>query len=387
MEKLNLLLAPMDAITHEAFRNIVGRFGGCDEYFNEMINASSLLNNGPWEKYYLLEGLEPEKLVWQLTDKSAEKMAGAARILAERDGKGIDLNMGCSAPQIAKTGAGIAWMLKPVEETAFMVRSVKSEIENSAKDGAKPKRLSVKLRLGDEKYTEERFFDFCKMLIDEGVEMITLHARRQKQKHSRHSDWSAVSRLCERFPGFPIVLNGDVKDFESLSLALKTAPKVFGVMIATAAVQKPWIFRSLKDSFEADENAENHESLKNRETVEQCESTNPCVDAQQRENTEQREDSKSRENTKNLENTKNFEFDAEKLALDFIDEVEKCQPPEFWKTRLQRFFAFYCLNFSFGHYFQSQMINLSDNDDARERIKKYFEKCPEDRILSLKSVK
>ena len=381
MKKLNLLLAPMDAITHEAFRNLVGRFGGCDEYFNEMINASSLLNNGPWEKYYLLEGPEPEKLVWQLTDKSAEKMAGAVRVLAERNGKGIDLNMGCSAPQIAKTGAGIAWMLKPIEETALMVRSVKSEIENAAKDGAKPKRLSVKLRLGDEKYTEERFFDFCKMLIDEGVDMITLHARRQKQKHSRHSDWSAVARLCERFSGFPVVLNGDVKDFESLSLALKTAPKVSGVMIATAAVQKPWIFRSLKDSFEADENAENRgasenrESLKNLETVEQRESTNPCADAQQR------------ENTKSLENTKNFEFDAEKLALDFIDEVEKCQPPEFWKTRLQRFFAFYCLNFSFGHYFQSQMINISGNDDARERIRMYFEKCPEDRILSLKSVK
>lgn len=363
MKKLNLLLAPMDAITHEAFRNLVGRFGGCDEYFNEMINASSLLNNGPWEKYYLLEGPEPEKLVWQLTDKSAEKMAAAARVLAEKNGKGIDLNMGCSAPQIAKTGAGIAWMLKPIEETAFMVRSVKSEIENAAKDGAKPKRLSVKLRLGDEKYTEERFFDFCKMLIDEGVEMITLHARRQKQKHSRHSDWSAVSRLCERFPGFPVVLNGDVKDFESLSLALKTAPNVSGVMIATAAVQKPWIFRELKDSFEADENAENRKNLKNRE------------------------DSTNRENLRNPENAKNLEFNAEKLALDFIDEVEKCQPPEFWKTRLQRFFAFYCLNFSFGHYFQSQMINIFGNDDARERIRQYFEKCPEDRILSLKSVK
>lgn len=348
MKKLNLLLAPMDAITHEAFRKIVGRFGGCDEYFNEMINASSLLNNGPWEKYYLLEGPEPEKLVWQLTDKSAEKMAGAARILAGRNGKGIDLNMGCSAPQIAKTGAGIAWMLKPVEETALMVRAVKSEIENAAKNGAKPKRLSVKLRLGDEKYTEERFFGFCKMLIDEGVEMITLHARRQKQKHSRRSDWSAVSRLCEMFPGFPVVLNGDVKDFESLSLALKTAPKVSGVMIATAAVQKPWIFRELKDSFKADENYEN------------LEVANPLGDK------------------------KNREFDAEKLAWDFIDEVEKCQPPEFWKTRLQRFFAFYCLNFSFGHYFQSQMINISDSDDARERIRMYFEKCPEDRILSVK---
>lgn len=329
MKNLNLLLAPMDAVTHQAFRNLVGKFGGCDEYFNEMINASSLLNKGPWEKFYLLDGPEPEKLVWQLTDKSADKMAQAAAFLAERSGKGIDLNMGCSAPQIAKTGAGIAWMLKPLEETSFMVHAVKSAIENAAKDGLKPKRLSVKLRLGDEKYTEERFFDFCKMLIDEGVQMITLHARTQKQKHSRHSDWSAVQKLCEKFPNFPVILNGDVKDAESLSVALKTAPNVAGVMIATAAAQKPWIFRELK----------RHEP---------------------------------------------FEINCEELALELIDNVEKFQPKEFWKTRIQRFFAYYCLNFSFGHYFQTQMLNHTDNDGARKRIKEYFEKCTEDKIKSIK---
>lgn len=329
MDNARLLLAPMDAVTHQAFRELVFKFGGCDEYFNEMINASSLLNNGPWEKYYLLDGPESGKLVWQLTDKSAQKMAESASVLAGRSGLGIDLNMGCSAPQIAKTGAGIAWMLKPLEETASMVRSVKSALENAAKDGAKPKRLSVKLRLGDEKYTEERFFNFCRMLIDEGVQMITLHARTQKQKHSRHSDWGAVERLCRAFPGFPVVLNGDVKDAESYALALKTAPDICAVMIATAAAQKPWIFKELKAH-------------------------------------------------------KPFKFDAEELALTFIEDVEKYQPAEFWKTRLQRFFAYYCLNFSFGHYFQTQMLNLRDNDDARKRVRDYFEKCPEDKILYIK---
>ena len=327
---MTLLLAPMDSITHEAFRSLVGRFGGCDEYFNEMINASSLLNNGPWEKYYLLEGPEPQKLVWQLTDKNGSKMAQAASLLCEREGIGIDLNMGCSAPQIAKTGAGIAWMTKAIAETQKMVHDVKSAIENAAKDGKKAKRLSVKLRLGDEYYTEEKLHSFCQMLVDEGVQMLTLHARTQKQKHSRPSNWQAVENLALRFPEIPVILNGDVKDKESFEAARKTAPHASGIMIATAAAQKPWIFRELVGS-----------------------------------------------------DTGILQFNAEELALSFIDELEKCQPPEFWKTRLQRFFAFYCLNFSFGHYFQSQMLNALDNDDARARIKEYFEKCPDDRIKCL----
>ena len=111
--------------------------------------------------------------------------------------------------------------------------------------------------------------------------------------------------------------------------AQKAAPHAAGVMIARAAVQKPWIFAELKNlPFE-------DESL----------------------------------------------LDAEQLALDFIDDVEKCQPQEFWKTRLQRFFAYYCLNFSFAHYFQTQMLNSKDNDDARARLKEYFEKCPDDKNL------
>ncbi len=331
----------MDAITHQAFRTLVADFGGCDEYFNEMINASSLLHNGQWEKYYLMDGPESEKLVWQLTDKAGDKMAEAAGLLAQRNGVGIDLNMGCSAPQIVKTGAGIAWMLKPISETSFMVHAVKSAIVNAAKDGKSQKRLSVKLRLGDESYTPEKLFSFCRMLVDEGVEMITLHARTQKQKHSRHSDWNAVEKLALNFPQIPVILNGDVKDSLSFEAAKKTAPHAHGIMIATAAVQKPWIFRELSNS----------ESSLTGDTQEGKVSLNG--------------------------------FNLEKLALDFIDLVEEFQPPEFWKTRLQRFFAYFCLNFSFGHFFQSSMLNAKDNDDARSRIREYFAKCPDDKTLKI----
>lgn len=330
-----LILAPMATLSHEAFRRCVVKFGGCDEYFTEMINAGSLLNMGPFEKFYLMAGPEPEKIVWQLTGNDSGKMAKAAEILTELEGIGLDLNMGCSAPQIANTGAGISWMTKPIQETQTMVHGIKSAIENSAKDGKKPKRLSVKMRLGDEDFNEEKLFSFCQMLIDEGVEMFTLHPRTKKEKHRGHARWEFVEKLALRFPQIPVILNGDVKDRASFSEAIKTSPNCAGVMIATAAAQKPWIFYELKTESE------------------------------------------------NL-NDENSKIDAEQLALDFISDVEKYQPQEFWKTRLQRFFAYYCLNFSFGHYFQTQMLNAKDNDDARIRLKEYFEKCKNDKIILIK---
>ena len=42
-----------------------------------------------------------------------------------------DLNMGCSAPDIARHGAGIAWMLKDPGETASMVALVRKELDSA----------------------------------------------------------------------------------------------------------------------------------------------------------------------------------------------------------------------------------------------------------------
>ena len=125
---MKLICAPMATLSHEAFRLAIEKFGGCDEYFTEMINAPSLLNRGPFEKYYLLNGPVPEKIVWQLTGNKADSISKASAVVAELGGIGVDINMGCSAPQIYKTGAGIAWMLKPIAETEELIKSDRKSV-------------------------------------------------------------------------------------------------------------------------------------------------------------------------------------------------------------------------------------------------------------------
>ena len=76
---------------------------------------------------------------------------------------------------------------------------------------------------------------------------------------------------------------------------------------------------------------------------------------------------------------------AKEIAFSYVDDVVKYQPPEFWKTRLQRFFTYYCNNFSFAHYFSSQVLNSTDPEDVKKRVIDYFNKVPED--LNLKVFK
>ena len=329
----------MATLSHEAHRRLIEKFGGCDEYFTEMINAGSLLTNGPFEKFYLMNETVPEKMVWQLTGGKTALIERAVPVVAELGGVGIDLNMGCCAPEIVASGAGIAWMLKPVEETWAMVHAVRRAMESCSEHGQLKLRLSVKLRLGDENFTDEGFFSFCKMLMDEGVQQLTLHPRTKKQKYTRPARWEYVEKLAgfAKPYGVRIILNGDVKDVESAKSAMKASPSADGLMIGRMAAQKPWIFAQIARPF-------------------------ACEDSD-----------------RDVLRTK---IDLQQLIFEYLDDLQIYQPKEFWKTRCQRFFTYFCSNFSFAHYARTQLVNASCISQAKERLVQYFEKVPEDRFIS-----
>ena len=320
-----LIAGPMATLSHEAFRRLVEKFGGPDEYYTEMINAPTLMQKGPFEKYYLMNGPAPQKIVWQLTSKEADSMAAAVAVLAPLGGIGIDINMGCSAPEIVHSGAGIAWMLKPREETFAMVRGVKDAIEKTAPSF----RLSAKLRLGAEKFKEEEFYDFCQGLCDCGVQRLVLHPRTQREKLARPPRRYFAERLAQKLKGrgVQVIYNGNVKDTESAKAALLDCPTCAGLMISRASVQKPWIFAQLRGALDG------------------------AIDLMQ-------------------------------TGLDYIALLQEFQPPEFFKSRMQRFFSYYCDNFTFGHYIKSKMLIAATPEQAEQTFRAYFEEVPNDRYLA-----
>ncbi len=341
-----LICGPMATISHPAFRILVEEFGSCDEYYNEMINAGSLINFGPFEKFYIDPYPVPEKIVWQLTGHECGKMLLAAEKLLQLPGIGLDINMGCSAPDVYKTGAGIGWMLRPLAETEEMVHEVGQLLADyNRQNPENKKRFSIKLRLGDEDFTDDSFFSFCDMLVKNGAELLTLHPRTKKEKLSRPPRYSYCQKLCQRYKenGVGVYLNGNVKDFASADYALQCCPDVSGIMISRAAVQKPWIFNQISSEFEKKESG-------------------------------------------NQNFFKEIKVDMEKVCYDYIRDIEVYQPQEFYKTRLQRFFTYFCMNFQFAHYAQTKFVNAAEkgNDALKEEIKAFFEKCPDERTKVIK---
>jgi tRNA-dihydrouridine synthase len=220
-------LAPMAELSHRALRELIEEFGGCDEYFTEMISAAALFGGGPFEKWYTDGGPCPQKLVYQLVGGDADQIVKAAGFLDRLECRGIDLNMGCSAPLIRKTGAGVAWMAS-ADQAGNLAKRVRQAVK---------RRLSVKLRIG---FTDdfEYLVRFCRRLEEEGVELIILHPRTAGEKFKRTARWGYVSDLRQELH-IPVAGNGDIANAEGL--IAKADGRCHAVMVGRAAIRQPWI--------------------------------------------------------------------------------------------------------------------------------------------------
>ncbi|MCL2174993.1 MAG: tRNA-dihydrouridine synthase family protein [Treponema sp.] len=321
-------LAPMAEISHRALRELIEDFGGCDSYFSEMISAPALLAGGQFEKWYIDTAPKPEKLVFQLVGSVPEALANAAGVLDKLDCAGIDINMGCSAPLIRKTGAGAAW-LASINKAGELIDLIRPKTK---------RRLSVKLRIGF-KDDFEYLVRFCRRLEEAGTELITLHPRTVTEKFKRLARWEYVGMLRRELK-IPVVSNGDIATSEDL---LRRADgECDAVMVGRAAVRMPWIFaQARKEDFTT-----NHTRTSGTHQHEQKDNQNSplriCV--------------------RSLENT----------GLRFLELLTQHQPPEFHISRARRFFSFYCDNLKWGTYLKNR-LNREESLAGMEKVwREYF---------------
>jgi tRNA-dihydrouridine synthase len=307
-----LFFAPMAELSHRAFRELLEDFGGCDCYFSEMISAGALLAGGPFEKWYIDAGPKPEKVVFQLVGADIEQISGASAVLDTLECAGIDINMGCSAPLIRKTGAGAAWMAS-IDRAGELISRVRPAVK---------RRLSVKLRIGFQD-DFEYLVRFCRRLEAEGTDIITLHPRLVTEKFKRLARWEYVGRLKQELK-IPVAGNGDIAD--AAQIVQRAAGPCDAVMVGRAAVRHPWIFAEARGIEAADSGSTKTRPIPN----------------------------------------------IEETGVRFLELLAQYQPPEFHFSRAIRFFGFFCDNLKWGNYLKTQ-INREKTLSGIEQVwRKYF---------------
>jgi len=145
----------------------------------------------------------------------------------------IDYNMGCPAPHITQQMAGGA-LLQNIELTRKIFRTLVTSVE---------KPVTLKMRAGVE--NPNLFKEIAKVAQQEGIKMITLHARTVKQGYSGKSDWDLIRDLKE-LVDIPVVGNGDITNPE-LAKQMMQQTNCDYVMIGRGAMGNPFLFRQIND--------------------------------------------------------------------------------------------------------------------------------------------
>ena len=150
----------------------------------------------------------------------------------------IDYNMGCPAPHITCQMAGAA-LLRDPELTRKLFRTM---VQSTSKP------VTLKLRAGLSK--PDKFRIIAKIAEEEGVQMITLHARTLQQGYSGKADWNLIKEL-KQMVRIPVVGNGDIQTPEDAKRMLDETGCDY-VMIGRAAGKNPFIFTQINEYLATD---------------------------------------------------------------------------------------------------------------------------------------
>lgn len=297
IDKPFFCLAPMAGYTDQPFRIICKKYGA-DVVYSEMVSSEALFHNaskckiqnskfkinvslcdGLYKTLKLIQSSEIERpYVVQIFGANPEHMAFAADYIASGEWyndfnkikntkheirnlnfesllipDGIDINMGCPAKDVIKSGAGVA-LMKDQLNAIKIVKAIKKKIKNIP--------ISVKTRLGWSK--EDEILEFSKLLENSGIDALAIHGRTYKQGFTGQVNWRMITKVKKQLK-IPVIGNGGIKNVEDVAnvVGVENDDKqvkrlnkfnnlnnynnvLDGYMIGMGALGRPWVFEKIK---------------------------------------------------------------------------------------------------------------------------------------------
>ena len=221
------VLAPMAGFSDAPFRRLARHFGAAWAV-SEMVSAHGLARAIQDERGLQISApYEGEPLVVVQLFAADPDLAARAVVRLERayQPDAFDLNLGCPVKKVINRGCGSELLRDPEHAAAVLVAMVRA--------ASVP--VSAKLRLGVD---ADVSVEVAQALVGAGASALAVHGRTAAQRYQGRADWGAIARVAAAVD-VPVLGSGDVKDAAGYRQARAAG---VGVMIARAAVGRPWLF-------------------------------------------------------------------------------------------------------------------------------------------------
>src|SRR5215470_3189512 len=166
-------------------------------------------------------------------DNDPETLAAVGhRLATEYRVSVVDINFGCPVKDVAARAHSGSYLLRdPVRVGRIVERVV---------EACRPTPVTAKIRLG---CTRDNItaIEIATTIESAGAAALTVHGRTAQDFFKGHADWDRIASIKPHLERMPLIGNGDLDSPQAVVAAFENYG-VDGVMIARAALGKPWLF-------------------------------------------------------------------------------------------------------------------------------------------------
>ena len=247
MNELNLdykfSVAPMMGVTTSSARYMYRLISKEAILFTEMI-ASQALHRGDFKKMLRKETIE-SPVVLQVGGSDINLLKYSTELANKHNYQGINLNVGCPSKKVSQGKMG-ACLMKEANLVKQCLEGMKAE---TAID------VSLKCRIGvDEFDTYDFFKSFISTVIESGIKIIFIHARKaylkgldpKRNRTLPPLKYDFVYKIKKEFPHIKFIINGGLDNIDD---CLDQLNYLDGVMVGRSIQANPFFLEDVDSKF------------------------------------------------------------------------------------------------------------------------------------------
>ncbi|MBX9586658.1 MAG: tRNA dihydrouridine(20/20a) synthase DusA [Gammaproteobacteria bacterium] len=239
-------IAPMMDCTDRHYRYFARLITHHTLLYTEMVTQDAIIH-GHREKLLDFDPIE-KPIALQIGGSDPLKLAECARIGEQWGYDEINLNVGCPSDRVQAGRFGACLMKEPE-----LVKECLSAMKEAVKIP-----VTIKTRIGvDEQDSYEALKEFVHTLIESGINIFVIHARKawlkglspRQNREVPPLRYDVVYKLKKDFPDLTIVINGGIETLEAVDEHLQ---HVDAVMLGRAAYHNPYLLSRVDQDFYSD---------------------------------------------------------------------------------------------------------------------------------------